>query len=68
MSLDVVITGVILAGASAWAGRRLWRATRPKTGSPDGPGCGGGCAGCPVSDLRAQRPQDICASPERREH
>ncbi len=26
MSVDLVITGVILAGASAWAGRRLWRA------------------------------------------
>ncbi len=67
MSVDLVITGVILAGASAWAGRRLWRAARPKPSSPDTPGCVGGCASCPVSNLRTQGSGESCTQPEHRE-
>lgn len=65
----MVITGVILAGAGVWAGRRVWRAAKPRP-EADGqaPGCGGGCGGCPVSEARAAQASGTCSAPERKEH
>jgi len=53
MSIDLVITGVILASAGIWAGRRIWRAARPTSGArPRAGGCGSGCSGCAVGGAK----------------
>ncbi len=54
ISLDIVLTGLIVAAAAAWAGRSLWRTLRRRFGNaPTTPGCGGpsgSCGNCPVGE------------------
>jgi len=61
MSIDIVFTGLIVAVAAAWAGRRLWRSARRRAAMKSTDvGCGdqpGGCNHCLVTGS-AQRPAE----------
>ena len=57
--LDVIVVGVIVAGAMVWAARGIWRAARrEKTGCAD-------CAsdgGCPAQDPETGAPKTDCGT------
>ena len=59
MSLDIAFTGLIVAVAAAWAGRRLWRSARRRAAmNSTDVGCGdqpGSCNHCLVAGS-PQRP------------
>ncbi len=66
ISIDILLTAVIVAAAAVWAGRSLWKwLHRRSGGGAAAPNCGGpsgSCGSCPAGETDAVASPDDAAT------